>query len=77
MAKMVKINIGTSFDTEETVFNAETTTVETAFRSAGVSISNAIITHNSKRVNDPNLTLDQLNMRDGDLLTANTKTVGA
>lgn len=78
MARMVKINVGTSYDTEEIVFNAETTTVEQAFRTANVATgTGVIVTHNSKRVNDLTMTLAQLGLKDGDLLTANAKTVGA
>ena len=74
---MLKINIGTSFDPEEIVVDEETTLQE-AFKEVNVVITGStIVTHNARRVTDLNKTLKELNVQDGDIITANEKQDGA
>lgn len=74
---MLKINIGTSFDPEEIVVD-ENTTLQEAFKQVNVPITNStIVTHNARRVANLNKTLKELNVQDGDVITANEKQDGA
>jgi len=74
---MLKINIGTSFDPEEIVVDEETTLQE-AFKQVNVPITGStIVTHNARRVTNLTKTLKELNVEDGDIITANEKQDGA
>ena len=76
---MLRINIGTSYDTEEKIIN-ENTTIRQAFKDAGVSLtSGTIVTNNGSRLGDRDLdkTFAELGVEEDALITANEKTIGA
>ena len=74
---MLKINIGTSFDPEEIIVD-ENITLKDAFRKVNTPITNStIVTVNARRVTNLDATLAELNIQDGDLITANEKQDGA
>ena len=74
---MLKINIGTSFDPEEIIVDENITLAE-AFKKVNVPVTGStIVTINARRETNLNATLTELNIQDGDLITANEKQDGA
>lgn len=76
---MLKINIGSSFDQSEIVFD-DNTTVRKAFETAKINLNNSMtVMVNSRRIptSDLDKTLSQVGIKDGDLVTTSQKIEGA
>lgn len=76
---MLKINIGSSFDQSEIVFD-DNTTVRKAFETAKINLNNSMtVMVNSRRIptDDLDKTLSQVGIKDGDLVTTSQKIEGA